>query len=62
MPNATITPLHPAEKADKSPSPYTGTRAEQRLGVRPWPFLQHVPGDTSTPPAPDAIWIGSGDA
>lgn len=22
----------------------------------------HIPGDTNTPPAPDAVWIGSGDA
>lgn len=22
----------------------------------------HVPGDTTTPPAPGAVWIGSGDA
>lgn len=24
--------------------------------------LTHVPGDTTTPPAPGAVWIGSGDA
>lgn len=23
---------------------------------------RHVPGDTTTPPAPAAVWIGSGDA
>ena len=23
---------------------------------------RHVPGDTATPPAPGAVWIGSGDA
>lgn len=22
----------------------------------------HIPGDTTTPPAPGAVWIGSGDA
>jgi len=24
--------------------------------------IEHVPGDTTTPPAPGAVWIGSGDA
>lgn len=24
--------------------------------------LAHIPGDTRTPPAPGAVWIGSGDA
>ncbi|MDH0740197.1 hypothetical protein [Achromobacter spanius] len=22
----------------------------------------HIPGDTTTPPAPGAVWIGTGDA
>lgn len=62
MPNTTITLLHPAERADKTLSPYSETRAEQHQGVPPCAFSHHVPGDTRTPSAPDAIWIGSGDA
>lgn len=38
------------------------TQSDQYTGLRPWTFAHHVPGDTRTPPAPGAIWIGSGDA
>lgn len=27
-----------------------------------YPAARHIPGDTTTPAAPGAVWIGSGDA
>lgn len=35
------------------PEPMAGTSGGAR---------DHIPGDTTTPPAPGAVWIGSGDA
>lgn len=41
---------------------YASTRGHLQRGVRSAPPDQHIPGDTTTPPAPGAVWIGSGDA
>lgn len=65
MPNADTTLIDRAEEAGVSLATYTETRQVQHRGVRPWPFWptsQHIPGDTTTPPAPGAVSIGSGDA
>lgn len=41
--------------AGYTPQPFSGfPRADSQR--------RHVPDDTATPPAPDAVWIGSGDA
>lgn len=64
MPNADTTPIDRAEEAGMSLATHTETRADQRRGVRPWPFwlsAQHIPGDTTTPPAPGAVRIGPED-
>lgn len=64
MPNADTTPIDRAEEAGVSLATYTETRADQHRGVRPWPFwqsAQHIPGDTTTPPAPGAVRIGPED-
>lgn len=39
--------------SDRSPVSFAGYAAADAL---------HIPGDTTTPPAPDAIPIGTGDA
>lgn len=62
MPNADTSLIDRAEDASMSLATYTEMRADQHRGVRPWPFAQHIPGDTRTPLAPGAVWIGSGDA
>lgn len=62
MPNADTTLIDRAEEAGVSLATCAETRLEQHGGVRPWSFAHHVPGDTRTPPAPGAVWIGSGDA
>lgn len=65
MPNADTSLIDRGEEAGVSLATYTETRQAQHRGVRPWPFwptAQHIPGDTRTPPAPGAVWIGSGDA
>ncbi len=62
MPNADTTLIDRAEEAAVSLATCTETRPDQHRGVRPWRFAQHIPGDTRTPPAPGAVWIGSGDA
>ncbi len=36
----------------------TTPSASERANSEP----PHIPGDTNTAPAPDAVWIGSGDA
>jgi len=43
---------------------FAATRGHLLRGIRPSysASAQHIPGDTNTPPAPDAVWIGSGDA
>jgi len=47
-----------------SPETFAATRGHFLRGVCPSysTSAQHIPGDTNTPPAPDAVWIGSGDA
>lgn len=38
-------------------------RAIDRVPMRgDWCQAHHVPGDTTTPPAPGAVWIGTWDA
>lgn len=61
MPNADTTLIDRAEEAGVSLATYTETRQTQHRGVRPCQPAQHVPGDTTTPPAPDAIPIGPVD-
>lgn len=61
MPNADTTLIDRAEEAGMSLATYTETRPEQQRGVRSWPFAQHIPGDTRTPPAPSAVRIGPED-
>lgn len=61
MPNADTTPIDRAEEAGMSLATHTETRADQHRSVRPWPFAQHIPGDTRTPPAPGAVRIGPED-
>jgi len=64
MPNADTTLIDRAEEAGVSLATVTEMRPEQHRGVRPSfpPSARHIPGDTTTPPAPGAVWIGSGDA
>ncbi|MFA1682505.1 hypothetical protein [Achromobacter dolens] len=45
-----------AEKHGARPG-WRVTSVEEALAA-----LEHIPGDTTTPPAPGAVWIGSGDA
>lgn len=61
MSNADTTPIDRAEEAGMSLATYSETRGHLRRGVRPAPPDQHVPGDTTTPPAPGAIAIGPVD-
>lgn len=64
MPNADTILIDLAEEAGMSLASYVETRGHLHRGVRPSysTSAQHVPGDTTTPPAPGAVWIGSGDA
>lgn len=64
MPNADSTLIDLAEEAGMSLATYAETRRHSHRGARPWPFwpaAQHIPGDTTTPPAPGAIAIGPVD-
>lgn len=64
MPNADTSLIDRAEEAGVSLAAYTETRQAQHRGVRPWPFwptVQHIPGDTRTPPPPGAVRIGPED-
>lgn len=50
---------------DRVRTTVTEAREPLQRDVCPRPLrrgAQHVPGDTNTLPAPDAVWIGSGDA
>ncbi|MFY3535275.1 hypothetical protein [Achromobacter denitrificans] len=62
MPNADTTLIDRAKEACMSLATYGETRGHLQRGVRSAPPDQHIPGDTTTPPAPGAVWIGSGDA
>lgn len=65
MSDADTTLFDRAEEAETSPL----RTVARRFPDRPPVFLaaypravRHIPGDTTTPPAPGAVWIGSGDA
>jgi len=65
MPNADATLIDRAQEVGMSSATVAETRSRPMRAPIPWPFWstpQHIPGDTNTPPAPDAVWIGSGDA
>jgi hypothetical protein len=62
MPNADTTLIERASDVDVSPATYGETRVHTMCGVRTARSAQHIPGDTTTPPAPGAVWIGTGDA
>lgn len=62
MANADTTLIDRAKEAGMSLVTYSETRGYLQRGIRPAPPDQHIPGDTTTPPAPGAVWIGSGDA
>jgi len=65
MRNADTITMDHAEEAGMSLATYAETRGHLQRGARPlpvWPAARHVPGDTTTAPAPDAVWIGTGDA
>jgi len=63
MPNADSTIIDHVKEASMSPATFVGTRGHMQRGVRPSysTSAQHIPGDTNTPPAPDAIPIGPVD-
>lgn len=64
MLDADTTLIDHAKGAGMSLATFAATRGHLQRGVYPSypPSAQHVPGDTNTPPALDAVWIGSGDA
>lgn len=64
---ADCTVIETAERQGMSWATLVETRPGYLRGVRPGPagtlqLQQHIPSDTATPPAPGAVWIGSGDA
>lgn len=63
MPNGDTTLIDRAEEAGMSSETFAATRGNLLRGVRPSysTSVQHIPGDTNTPPAPDAIPIGPVD-
>ncbi len=64
MPNADTTLIDRVQELGMSSQTFAATRGHLLRGIRPSysASAQHIPGDTNTPPAPDAVWIGSGDA
>ncbi|MBD9419839.1 hypothetical protein IB259_11290 [Achromobacter sp. ACM04] len=62
MPNADTTIIDRAKEAGMSLATLIATRGHLLRGVPSAPADEHIPGDTTTPPAPGVIWIGSGDA
>lgn len=63
MPKADTTLIDRAQEAGMSLETFAATREHLLRGVRPsYPTsVQHIPGDTTTAPAPDAIPIGPVD-
>lgn len=63
MPKAETTLIDRAQEAGMSSETFATTRGHLLSGVRPSysTSAQHIPGDTTTPPAPDAIPIGPVD-
>ena len=64
MSNVDTNLIDRAEDAGMSLATYAETRGHLPRGIRSlpvWPAALHVPGDTTTPPAPGAIPIGPVD-